>query len=124
MALEHSIHTNGLRPKSWGDIAAFVAILAPLITMLISTVFWGLKLETELNQLRESHQILAIEVGGGQLELVRSIDIQTRQDLSRLKRDVEEWQLLHDKNFPPQWLVDQVQHIDKQLDDHIKENSH
>jgi hypothetical protein len=99
-------------------------VVDPLITMLISTVFWGLKLETELNQLRESHQILAIEVGGGQLELVRSIDIQTRQDLSRLKRDVEEWQLLHDKNFPPQWLVDQVQHIDKQLDDHVKENSH
>jgi hypothetical protein len=68
MALEHSIHTNGLRPRSWGDIAAFVAVLAPVIAMLISTVFWGLKLETELNQLRTSYEVLAIEVGLESLE--------------------------------------------------------
>lgn len=49
----HKIHgraLNGYKIRSWGDLVAVATILA----MLLSTVAWGLKLESELNELRNS----------------------------------------------------------------------
>lgn len=42
---------NGYKIRSWGDLVA----VATLLAMLLATVAWGLKLETELNELRSNH---------------------------------------------------------------------
>ena len=42
---------NGYKIRSWGDLVA----VSVLLTMLISVVLWGLKLESELNTLRTDY---------------------------------------------------------------------
>ncbi len=42
---------NGFKIRSYGDLAAFAA----LVSMFMGVVAWGLKLESELNTLRESY---------------------------------------------------------------------
>ena len=50
---------GGLAIKNWGDVVAIATVLA----MLLGTVAWGLKLEEELNHLRDesSHRLSALE---------------------------------------------------------------
>ena len=57
--MEKTLKTNGLKVRSYGDIVA----VATLLAMLLSVVAWGLKLEGELNTLRDTHggRISALE---------------------------------------------------------------
>ena len=47
----HGTALNGYKIRSWGDLVA----VATLLAMLLATVAWGLKLESELNELRSGH---------------------------------------------------------------------
>lgn len=49
MSEKDGLKLNGLAVKSWGDVIA----VATLLAMLLSVVAWGLKLETELNAVRD-----------------------------------------------------------------------
>ena len=42
---------NGYKIRSWGDLIA----VATLLAMLLSVVLWGLKVEGELNTMRDNH---------------------------------------------------------------------
>lgn len=42
---------NGLKVRSWSDVTA----VATLLAMFLAVVAWGLKLETELNSLRDQY---------------------------------------------------------------------
>lgn len=53
---QQSLRVNGLRPRSWGDLVAMASLLA----MFMGVVAWGLKLEAELNAVRD-RQIDMIE---------------------------------------------------------------
>ena len=41
--------TNGFALRSLHDVALLVSILAPILTVLVGVILWGLKLEDELN---------------------------------------------------------------------------
>lgn len=47
----HGARLNGYRVRSWGDLVA----VATLLAMLMGVVAWGLKLESELNDVRSSY---------------------------------------------------------------------
>lgn len=59
--LEHTGRLNGYKPRSYGDIVAISTLLA----MLISVVAWGLKLEGELNAIRDDLTEIKAAVGDG-----------------------------------------------------------
>ncbi len=48
---DNSVKLNGYKARSYGDLVA----VATLLAMLISVVAWGLKLEGELNGVRDTH---------------------------------------------------------------------
>jgi len=58
---DHSGKLNGYRPRSYGDIVA----IAMLLTMFVSVVAWGLKLEGELNAVRNQQMLILQQVGNG-----------------------------------------------------------
>ncbi len=63
--LERSWKANGYRVKSWGDLAAVIAVagsLTTLVVLLLSVVAWGLKLEDELNIERQARTLLQTSV--------------------------------------------------------------
>ena len=57
--VEPTFKPNGLKPQSWGDILA----IATLLAMFIGVLAWGLKLEGELNVVRDR-----------QIEILQSIN--------------------------------------------------
>lgn len=59
--MEHTSKLNGYKPRSYGDIVA----IATLMCMLLSVVAWGLKLEGELNTIRDQVMTLRGQVGNG-----------------------------------------------------------
>ena len=79
---------NGYKPRSYGDIVA----IATLLTLFISCVAWGLKLESELNSVRDKVYGLEAKVGNGILpraeERIKNIDSKLK-DLSEEIRDHE-----------------------------------
>lgn len=58
---DNSASLNGFKPRSYGDLVAVATILA----MLVSCVAWGLKLEGELNTVRDEVMSLKGQVGNG-----------------------------------------------------------
>jgi hypothetical protein len=58
---EKTRRLNGLQPRSYGDLVAVAVILS----MLVSVVAWGLKLEGELNTLREQVMTHKAQLGNG-----------------------------------------------------------
>ena len=82
--VEASGKLNGFKPRSYGDIVA----VAALLTMFISVVAWGLKLEGELNQVRNQVMILTAQVSRGILpraeERIRALE----RELDDLKEQV------------------------------------
>ena len=79
---------NGYKPRSYGDIVA----IATLLTLFISCVAWGLKLESELNAVRDKVYGLESKVGNGILpraeERIKNIDSKLK-DISEEIRDHE-----------------------------------
>lgn len=59
--MEQSGKLNGYKPRSYGDIIA----IATLLTLFVSVVAWGLKLEGELNAVRDQVSDLRGQVGNG-----------------------------------------------------------
>jgi len=85
---------NGYKPRSYGDIVA----IATLLTLFISCVAWGLKLEGELNSLRDKVFVLESKVGNGILprseERIRHVE----GDLKELSDDIKELEKAHRGN--------------------------
>ena len=115
--MEQSLKPNGLKVKSYGDVAAIVGILAPTLVMLFSTVAWGLKLEGELNEVRNDVVALQRQVGAGVLpRAAERLTYVERQVNEHVARDIERWRT-HDQEFPPRWLVDRVSELERRLNE-------
>ena len=76
---DSSARLNGFKPRSYGDLVA----IAALLTMFVSAVAWGLKLEGELNAVRDEVFTLKGQVGNGILpraeERIRSMERRVEQ---------------------------------------------
>lgn len=83
--MEHTTRLNGYKPRSYGDILA----VASLIAMLISVVGWGLKLEGELNAVRDNLARVQMQVGRGVLPRAEERIETMRHDLEELEEDLE-----------------------------------
>lgn len=95
--MEHSAKLNGYRPRSWGDVAA----IALLITMLMSTVAWGLKLEGELNAVRDRVNDMGVEVGRGILPRAEERLENMERQHSELEAELDAFIQWHRDNFVP-----------------------
>lgn len=77
---------NGYKPRSFGDIVA----IATLLAMLLSVVAWGLKLEGELNALRDQVVANQEKLGNGILPRAEERIESLRRDLTYLAERFEE----------------------------------
>ena len=77
--MDKTIKPNGYAIRSWGDIVA----IAVLVSMFLGVVAWGLKLEGELNAVRDDVSDLKSQVGNGILpraeERIESLDERVRR---------------------------------------------
>ena len=84
--MDHSGKLNGYKPRSYGDIIA----IATLLTLFVSVVAWGLKLEGEVNTLRAEVMSIKGQVGNGILpraeERIRYLDDRQK----RLEQEIED----------------------------------
>lgn len=76
---DKSAHLNGYKPRSYGDLVA----IATLLALLMSCVSWGLKLEGELNQVRDQLTQVRSQVGAGILP-------RAEERIERLNNEVDE----------------------------------
>ena len=70
--------SNGFRPRTWSDLIA----IATIITLFVSVVAWGLKLEGELNQVRNELSDVKRQVGNGILP-------RAEERIRNLEREIE-----------------------------------
>ena len=89
--LERTSKLNGYRPRSYGDLVA----VATLLAMLVSVVAWGLKLEGELNQVRNQLMRTQTQVGQGILPRAEERIESLRRDLSYLATEFEKHEESH-----------------------------
>lgn len=82
---EHTASLNGYRPRSYGDLVA----VATLLAMLVSVVGWGLKLEGELNDVRNDLIRVQSQVGQGILPRAEERIESLRRDLTYLANEFE-----------------------------------
>ena len=75
---DKSAGLNGYRVRSYGDLVA----VATLLAMLMSVVVWGLKLEGELNDVRNDVMEVKARVGQGILP-------RAEERIRRLERELE-----------------------------------
>ena len=85
---DHSTKLNGYRPRSYGDLVA----VATLLAMLVSVVAWGLKLEGELNGVRDDVSELKTRVGNGILPRSEERIRELQHDIQELEEDIKELQ--------------------------------
>lgn len=78
---------NGLAVKSWGDVVA----VATLLTLFLSVVAWGLKLETELNAVRDDLNDVRARVADGILPRAEERLRWHQKDLDELKRRMDKY---------------------------------
>ena len=83
--LQPTAHLNGYRPRSYGDLVA----VATLLAMLVSVVGWGLKLEGELNDVRNDLVRVQGQVGHGILPRAEERIESLRRDLTYLAKEYE-----------------------------------
>ena len=83
--LHRTAKLNGYRPRSYGDLVA----VATLLAMLVSVVAWGLKLEGELNQVRNDLAEVQGQVGNGILPRAEERIESLRRDLTYLANEYE-----------------------------------
>lgn len=81
--MEKTAELNGYKVRSYGDLVA----VATLLAMLMSVVVWGLKLEAELNEVRNDLIVVQRQVGNGILpraeERVRHLEEDLKQHIDR-----------------------------------------
>ena len=77
--MDQTAKLNGYKPRSYGDLVA----VATLLAMLVSVVAWGLKLEDELNQVRDRVTMVQSQVGQGILP-------RAEERIESLRRDVDD----------------------------------
>lgn len=86
MAIEDkSRQLNGYKVRSWGDLAAVVTTISVMLAMLISTVLWGLKLETELNEERNARVALEYRVSRNTAKIDTGILDVARTEVENIK---------------------------------------
>jgi hypothetical protein len=83
---DNSAGLNGYKPRSWGDVVAIASLLA----MFMSVVAWGLKLEGELNSVRDDVTIISRQVGNGILPRSEERIIRLQADLQKLTDEINE----------------------------------
>ena len=76
---------NGYKPRSYGDLVA----LASLVAMLLSVVAWGLKLEDELNRVRDDLTVVRAQVGEGILPRAEERIRHLEEDVRELERRIK-----------------------------------
>lgn len=87
--MEPSVRTNGLKVRSYGDLVA----VATLLSMFLGVVAWGLKLESELNTLRDNYgvRIATLEARTAQMHPRTDERINAlRRDLDHLSEEFDE----------------------------------
>lgn len=84
--MEQSAKLNGFKPRSYGDIVA----IASLLTMLVAVIAWGLKLEDELNQVRDRLVVVQGQVGQGILPRAEERILSLRRDVDDLTDELDE----------------------------------
>jgi hypothetical protein len=87
---DNSARLNGYKPRSYGDIVA----VATLLAMLMSVVVWGIKLEGELNEVRNDLIRVQAQVGQGILP-------RAEERIRHLENDLED-------------------HLENALEDHLE----
>jgi hypothetical protein len=85
MTLEKTIHTNGFKPRSWGDLAALAAIVTPILALCMALVLWGLKLEQELNDERNARVHLERRVSDNKGKIDQGILGIARTEIDNIK---------------------------------------
>lgn len=76
---DKSARLNGFKIRSYGDVIA----VATLLAMFLSAVAWGLKLETELNNVRD-------RVGGVEARVADGILPRAEERIEYHERELEE----------------------------------
>ena len=76
---------NGLAVKSWGDVVA----VATLLALFIGTLSWGLKLEAELNAVRNALIAVQARVADGILPRAEERINQHTDQLHDIRRRLE-----------------------------------
>ena len=91
---DHSLKPNGLKPKSFGDVAL-------IITFIVSGLVWGIKLEMDIRDSREDTVAISRAIAAGVLpraeERIRTLE----RDLLRLEAEFKAFKRYHDENFIP-----------------------
>jgi hypothetical protein len=72
------VHLNGYKIRSWGDLAALSSLIGIILTLFVSCLFWGLKLESELNVERQ--------VNSQQAERIASLEAQVNSGILSISR--------------------------------------
>ena len=82
---DKSANLNGYKVRSYGDLVA----VATLLAMLMSVVVWGLKLEGELNAVREDVQQNSRQVGNGILPRAEERIKRLQSEVQDLHRELD-----------------------------------
>lgn len=85
MPVDKSLKPNGFAIKSWGDVIAVVSMAG----LIIGVLTWGLKLEGEINALRDTQANLLRQVGNGILP-------RAEERIKYLEREVEKLERIHE----------------------------
>lgn len=73
---------NGFAIRNLHDVGVLAAIIAPILTVLVGTILWGLKLEQELNTERE--------ISARERSALQSQITNLREDVAEVKTQVGE----------------------------------
>ena len=84
--IEKKPKTNGIAVRTLSDVVSVASLLA----MFLACVWWGLKLESELNETREHVATLRQQVGNGILPRAEERLNAFQRRLERLERDQSE----------------------------------
>ena len=80
------INGNGsFAVRSWGDVVA----VATLLAMLMACVLWGLKLESELNRVRDDLSLAELQIAAGVLPRAEERIERLDTDVERLRKRID-----------------------------------
>jgi hypothetical protein len=82
---DKSTHLNGYKIKSYGDLLA----VATLLALFVGCLSWGLKLESELNSLRDDVSGLTKQVGTGILPRAEERIRNMEKEIAEIERRMQ-----------------------------------
>jgi len=103
---------NGLA----GNLSSVVAIVS-LSTIAISLCLWFLKLDSRTYTLESEVSRVIGLVESGVLPIAQERIADLRADHNLLLSDIEAYRTKHDKNYPPPYLLKQVESHERRLTD-------